>query len=92
MHHLVSRIAFAVGLLAIGWTAGRAQTSAPDFELMVNSPAGDVTVECVRGCELAWTERGVTANAARMATFSFECHGPGVRRCASGRVGGWVKP
>ena len=47
MKRHVLRIAIAAGLLALGWTAGRAQTSAPDFELIVNSPAGDVSVECV---------------------------------------------
>ena len=79
-------------MLALGWTAGRAQTSAPDFELIVNSPEGDVSVDCVRGCELAWTERGVNARARRMATFTFECNGPGQLRCTSGRIGGWLKP
>jgi hypothetical protein len=92
MNRLISRIAVAVGLLALGWTAGRAQTSAPDFEVMINAPSGDVTVECVRGCELAWTERGVNPNARRMAAFTFACNGPSQPRCTSGRIGGWVKP
>ena len=86
------RIVVAAGLLALGWTVGRAQTSAPDFELVVNSPKGEVTVQCVRGCEPAWTERGVSARAARMSTFTFECEGPGPMRCPSGRIGGWLKP
>ena len=92
MKRHVLRIAIAAGLLALGWTAGRAQTSAPDFELIVSSPAGDVSVECLRGCELAWTERGVNVRARRMATFTFECTGPGQLRCTSGRIGGWLKP
>jgi hypothetical protein len=49
-------------------------------------------VECVRGCELAWTERGVNPNARRMAAFTFACNGPSQPRCTSGRIGGWVKP
>ena len=69
-----------------------AQTSAPDFELVVNSPKGEVTVQCVRGCELAWAERGVNGRAARMSTFTFDCEGPGPMRCPSGRIGGWLKP
>ena len=84
------RLVVAAGLLALGWTAGRAQTAAPDFELIVNAPAGDVSVTCVRGCELAWTERGVNPRARRMATFTFECTGQ--LRCESGRIGGWLKP
>ncbi len=92
MNRHALRIAVAAGLLALGWAAGRAQTSAPDFELIINSPAGEATVECVRGCELAWTERGVNPRASRMATFTFECNGPAQPRCASGRIGGWVKP
>ncbi len=86
------RMTVAAGLLALGWTAGRAQTSAPDFELVVNSPKGEVTVQCVRGCELAWAERGVNGRAARMSTFTFDCEGPGPMRCPSGRIGGWLKP
>ena len=82
----------AAGLLALGWAAGRAQTSGPDFELVVNSPKGEVTVQCLRGCELAWTERGVNVRAARMSTFTFECEGTGPMRCPSGRIGGWLKP
>ena len=92
MKRSISQIAIAAGLLALGWTAGRAQTSAPDFELVVSAPKGDVTVQCVRGCELAWTERGVNLRAARMSTFTFECEGPSPMRCGSGRIGGWVKP
>ncbi len=91
MRRQTLRIAFAAGLLVLGWTAGRAQTSAPDFELRITAPAGDVTVECVRGCELAWSERGVNPRATRMSTFSFEC-GASQVRCPSGRIGGWVKP
>ena len=87
-----ARIAIAVGLVAAGWAAGRAQTSAPDFELIVNAPKGDVTVQCVRGCELAWSERGVNSRAARMSSFTFECEGASPMRCGSGRIGGWVKP
>ena len=43
------RIAIALGLIAVGWAAGRAQTSAPDFELIVNSPKGEVTCSAYAG-------------------------------------------
>ena len=92
MRSMAIRIAVALGLIGVDWAAGRAQTSGPDFELVVNSPKGEVTVQCVRGCELAWTERGVNVRAARMSTFTFECEGTGPMRCPSGRIGGWLKP
>ena len=89
---MAKRIAITVGLVALGWAAGRAQTSTPDFELIVDAPQGSVTVQCVRGCELAWTERGVNPRAKPMPTFAFNCEGPAQLRCGSGRIGGWVKP
>jgi len=46
------RAAAAVGLIALGWTIGKAQSRQPDFELMVNAPGGDTRIECVRDCEL----------------------------------------
>ena len=51
--HLV-RLAVVLGLVALGWSAGRAQTTAPDFELaVIRYPGGaDMQVECVRGCKL----------------------------------------
>ena len=48
MRSTAIRIAIALGLIVVGWAAGRAQTSAPDFELVVNSPKGEVTVQCVQ--------------------------------------------
>lgn len=92
MRSIALRLAVAAGLVALGWAAGRAQTSTPDFELIVDAPQGSVAIQCVRGCELAWTERGVNPRANPMPTFSFACQGPGELRCGSGRIGGWVKP
>jgi hypothetical protein len=86
------RIVTVAGLLGAGWAVGRAQPATPSFELLVNAPAGQVTVECVRGCKLAWVERGVNPAAVPMQTFSFRCSGPGVERCGSGRIGGWTEP
>jgi hypothetical protein len=51
------QILIGVVLAFLGWTLGRAQTSAPAFEFVVDSPGGETTIECVRGCELAWVER-----------------------------------
>ena len=84
---------FGVGLVALGWSLGHAQSSQPDFEIVVRSPGGETTVECVRGCVLVWAERGLNPNAAPQKDFWFKCGGaasPPV--CSSGRIGGWVRP
>jgi hypothetical protein len=39
----------ALSLIGAGWTIGQAQSRQPDFELIVNAPGGDTTIECVRG-------------------------------------------
>jgi hypothetical protein len=87
----------AVAFTALGWTLGRAQARQPDFELVITAPGGPANttregmtkVECVRGCELMWVERGLNPNSRPSSTFSFGC---GAESCASGRIGGWVKP
>ena len=80
------RVAIAAALIACGWAVGSAQTAQPDFELIVNAPAGETTVEC-RGCELVWSERGVNPAAKPLRTFMFKCTG----RCSSGEIAGWIK-
>lgn len=87
MARTIVQSALAVILIFLGWTVGKAQTSAPAFELVVDAPGGETTIECVRGCELAWVERGVNPNASRIPTFTYRCTAP---RCSSGRVGGWL--
>ena len=79
----------ATALVALGWVAGRAQSTQPDFEFVVNSPGGETTVECRRGCNLAWVERGVNPNAKPMPTFTFNCRNP-EGRCSSFGIGGWL--
>ena len=87
MARITVYIALAVILIFFGWAVGRAQTSAPAFELLINAPGGETSVKCVRGCELAWVERGVNATARAIPTFTYQCTAP---RCSSGRVGGWI--
>jgi hypothetical protein len=89
MDRTVVRIAIAAGLIGLGWAAGKVQTAQPDFELIVNSPAGETTVTCVRGCEMAWVERGVNPAAKPMLTFKYNCSGQ--ERCSSYKIGGWIK-
>ena len=86
------RIVMVAALVGIGWVAGKAQASEPDFEVIVNAPQGETTLECVRGCKLAWVERGVNANAIPTQSFKFACRGTADSRCSSFEVGGWIKP
>lgn len=82
-------LALTTAALVIGWAVGKAQTPAPDFELIVNAPGGDTTIECLRGCTLQWWERGPNPNSVPTAKFSYSCSGS---RCSSGRIGGWRRP
>ena len=84
-------VAAALALIAFGWIAGRAQMSAPDFEIRVDAPVGATYIECVRGCKLVWVERGINPNAVPQNEFQYSCSGR-VERCKSGRIGGWVGP
>jgi hypothetical protein len=81
--------ALAVLLVLLGWVVGRSQSSlpAPDFEFTVDAPSGETTIQCVRGCELLWVERGPAPTAGRDKKFVYSC---GANRCGSGRVGGWI--
>jgi hypothetical protein len=85
------RLAAVAAFICLVWVAGRAQTSAPTFEIVVDAPAGETTIQCVRGCELSWVERGMSPNAQAMPSFTFKCNSPS-GRCSSHKVGGWVKP
>ena len=91
MARAVIRLLLAVVLVAAGWAAGSAQSSDPTFEIRVSAPAGETTIHCVRGCRLAWVERGVNPNAQPKPTFTFRCSGA-IDRCSSATVGGWVDP
>src|SRR5262249_856041 len=89
MQRTIVRVVIALGLVAAGWSIGRAQSGQPDFVLVVDRPAGSTSIECRRGCTLAWVERD-PAPAGRAQTFSFSCGGPSVQRCSSYQVGGWI--
>jgi hypothetical protein len=83
----IVQIVLAVVLTFVGWFVGRAQTSAPAFEFVVDAPGGETTITCVQGCGLAWVQRGVNSSATPTSTFAYRCTAP---RCSSGRVGGWL--
>ena len=88
MKNTIVRIAIAGSLIGLGWVAGKAQTTEPDFEIVINAPSGQTTIECVRGCNLSWVERGLNSNATAGPTFKYGCGGG--ERCSSGKVGGWI--
>ena len=77
----------ALVLILLGWVVGRSQASRPDFELTIDAPSGETTVQCIRGCELLWIERGPAPTAGHDKKFVYSC---GAIRCGSGRVGGWI--
>jgi hypothetical protein len=92
MTRIVLRAAVLLAAMGMGWAVARAQSAEPAFEIVVDAPAGATTITCVKGCTLAWVERGVNPNSKPMATFSYECRGAAVERCSSRKVGGWIAP
>ena len=84
------RAVIAVALVGIGWAYGRAQTPSPDFEIIIDAPEGKTNVECVRGCNLTWVERGIPSGATPKPTFNYGCSNNPTLRCSSGRIGGWI--
>ncbi len=90
MVRLFVRALIAVALIAAGWVAAKAQPSTPDFEIVVDAPVGETTIECKRGCNLAWVARGVNPASTPATTFKFNCGGGSVARCSSYAVGGWL--
>jgi hypothetical protein len=87
MARTIVQSVLAVILIFLGWVVGRAQTSAPAFELVVDAPGGETTIKCVKGCKLSWVERGLIPNATADPNFTYSCT---AGRCSSGRVGGWL--
>lgn len=72
MTRVVLRAAVLLAVMGMGWAAARAQLAEPAFEIVVDAPVGATTITCVKGCTLAWVERGVNPNSKPMATFSYE--------------------
>ncbi len=82
-----------VGLILAGYMAGRAQTTTPAFEIVVDAPGGETFVRCVKGCTIKWVERGNNPASKPIPAFRFACNsGTGGGRCSSGRIGGWLEP
>ena len=90
MKRVAFRAIVAIALVGLGWAYGRAQTPAPDFEIVIDAPEGKTNIECVRGCLLAWVERGVSQGIPQNPAFNYGCSNSPSKRCGSGRIGGWV--
>jgi hypothetical protein len=88
MNRSLRTIVWIIAAILTGWMAGRAQTANPDFELVVSAPGGETSIECVRGCDLRWVERGLNPSGGAIPKFTFRC---GASQCSSGRVGGWLR-
>ena len=87
----VRTVVVGLAMLLIGYAAGQAQSGVPpDFELTVEAPEGETVIECVRGCELQWVQRGLIPGNTPMLQFRYACKG--APRCGSGRIGGWIRP
>ena len=83
-------IAIVGALVGLGWTVAKAQSSQPNFEIVVYAPEGETTVQCVRGCNLAFVEHGLNPNQAPTPSFTFNCRNAPDSRCSSMKVGGWI--
>jgi hypothetical protein len=93
MTRIAIGLTLAAALVMTGWIAAKAQTAEPDFEIAVETKVGDsaeTIIRCVKGCGLAWVERGVNPNARVAPQFSFRC--TPAQTCSSGRIGGWSQP
>jgi hypothetical protein len=79
-------------LIGVGWIAGRAQGTGPDFVIRVDAPEGKTNIECVSGCQLAWIERMDPSSVKPTSNaFYYGCSNASAGRCGSGRIGGWIK-
>ena len=66
MKRALFRIALATALIGAGWSVGKAQTTAAEFEIAIDVPRGEVRLTCHRGCD--WVKEG-----SPNPTTSFRC-------------------
>jgi len=64
MARFVLQGAVVFALVGLGWAAAKAQTPAPNFELIVDAPAGETTIQCARGCTLMWVAAQTKGSAS----------------------------
>ena len=70
----LARAVVLLGLILLGWALGRAQTAAPDFELVVYGAPGDTQIVCRSGCKLAYRrDSGPIKQTAGQEKVGFAC-------------------
>jgi hypothetical protein len=90
MRSRIILLAIGVGLLALGWSAHAAQTSAPEFTLTIDAPVGETTVVCVKGCVLQGGRDYGNPDNRPSQKYGFKCGRATNGRC-SARVNGWLQ-
>lgn len=71
MQRILIRVVLATAFIGAGWSIGKAQTKAADFEVAFQAPQGNVKVTCSRGCD--WTG----PDGVPIQTVTFECKSDG---------------
>jgi hypothetical protein len=51
MRRIVALVLFAVALMLVSWSVGRAQARVASFYVTVDAPAGELKVTCSQGCD-----------------------------------------
>ena len=74
----------------MGWMAAKAQTSEPNFEVVVNAPSGETTIECVR--RLRARMGGARPQPEFEADEDLHVQVRWRLQVLIARVGGWVRP
>ncbi len=88
---LAGRVAFRALSSQLCWSRCRQGANrATGLRTGGHGAGRQTSVECRRGCELAWVERGLNPSATPQPTFTFNCGGT-LDRCSSYKIGGWVK-
>ena len=91
MFKQAGRLVIVAALVALGWSVGRAQTAATDFELVViKEPGGmDMQVQCLRGCSLYnRADSGPIEASKGKKEAGFACNNQ--RRCDV-HIAGWIQ-
>ena len=76
-------------IFVAGTLIGRAQQRKSDFEIDVSTPTGPITVACIRGCQLQWSnpiDNDLRRSIGVTDTITYSCPGTGCKTRLSGIV------
>jgi hypothetical protein len=79
MTRTLFRVAIAVALIGAGWSVGRAQTNVADFEVTIDAPGWETTIECHKGWDFT-NDVGRVVGPSPHTNFRFHCNAP---RCGA---------